>query len=243
MRSKSAPGENAGSAGRLTARSGETRNARGRAIWFDPRFALGLVLVVLSVAGVAGIVTAAGASVDVLSARADLSPGQLVTRSDLVATSVRAGGESRYYLTARDVPGRGVVVTRPVSAGELVPRSALGRADGIDLSSVVVSVTTALPTPVVPGARVDLWSAARSGLSGTNGEDPPPTGGAAYDAPAVLVPGAVVVRVTQDKQFVGSGATTSVELLVARDSTADVLDAIANGAALSIVPVDLPLGR
>jgi hypothetical protein len=34
-----------------------------------------------------------------------------------------------------------------------------------------------------------------------------------------------------------------VELLIPKSDTASVLDAIANGAVLSVLPVDLPLGQ
>ena len=42
---------------------------RRRSFWFDPRFAIGLVLVVISVIGVVVLVAQANASIDVLAAR------------------------------------------------------------------------------------------------------------------------------------------------------------------------------
>src|ERR1700709_1649809 len=120
-------------------------NKRRRTVWFDPRFAIGLVLVIVSVLGVVGLVNAANASVDVLAARSGLTPGERVHADDLVPTSIRVGHTSQLYLRPGDVPASGVIVTRAVAAGELVPQSAVGSEAGADLTSMVVSVNTALP--------------------------------------------------------------------------------------------------
>lgn len=214
-------------------RSGTSR--RHRSFWFDPRFAIGLALVVLSVIGVVGLVSSANASVDVLAARTALTPGQHVTAGDLVPTSVRAGSIQKLYLQQRDVPGVGIVVTRAIAAGELVPTSAVGSGAGAGLTSVVVSVNGVLATSIDSGARVDLWSAAQV--------DTATSGAGSFAAPTVLVSSAIVVRIIDQKALVTTGTGSSVELLVPKSSTASVLDAIANGGALSVVPVDLPLGQ
>jgi hypothetical protein len=212
---------------------------RRRSFWFDPRFAIGLALVIASVLGVDALVTAANASVDVLAARTTLTPGQRVHVADLVPTSVRVGRTAGLYLEASDVPSAGLVVTRSISAGELVPHTAVGSEVGKVLTSVVVSVNSALASSIVPGSRVDLWSAQPAGAS----DDGTTTGGAgSYDAPTVLVSSAIVVRLVDQKNLVASNGS-SVELLMPKADTATVLDAIANGAVLSVLPVDLPLGE
>jgi hypothetical protein len=182
-----------------------------------------------------GLVSSADASVDVLAARTTLTPGEHVTAGDLVPTSVRAGGVQKFYLQQKDVPGVGVVVTRAIAAGELVPASAVGSAAGAGLTSVVVTTNGGLAASVAPGGRVDLWSAAQTAQA--------TSGAGSFAAPTVLVSSAVVVRIIDQKNLVTTGSGSSVELLVPKSSIAGVLDAIANGAALSIVPVDLPLGQ
>ena len=229
---------------------------RRRTPWFDPRFAIGLILVVVSVLGVVGLVGAANASVVVLAARDALSPGQRIHASDLAPTSIRADRTAQLYLRASDVPAAGVIVTRPVSAGELVPHSAVGSDAGAHLTSVVVSVPTALPASVSPGSRVDLWSAVPASEqaddgssgdgtadtgSGATGAAPPDGGAGSFAPPSVLVSSAIVVRLVDQKDLVASNGS-AIELLLPKSDVASVLDAIANGAILSIVPVDLPLG-
>jgi hypothetical protein len=229
-----------------TPASAKGRGAKRRRPWFDPRFAIGLILVVVSVLGVVGLVDAANASVSVLAARTTLTPGERVHASDLIPTSVRASRTSGLYLSSSEVPQSGVVMTRAVAAGELVPHSAVGSAAGTRLTSVVVSVNTALPASVVPGSRVDLWAAEQGGAVSPGGDGDPSgaaDGGAgSFGPPTVLVSSAIVVRLVDEKQLVASPGS-SVELLISKTDTAGVLDAIANGAVLSVVPIDLPLGN
>jgi hypothetical protein len=87
---------------------------------------------------------------------------------------------------------------------------------------------------ITSGSRIDLWSAQQvDEVDGASG---------GFAAPTVLVSSAIVVRLVDQKNLVTT-AGSSVELLVPKSDTASVLDAIANGAALSVVPVDLPLGQ
>lgn len=198
-----------------------------RSFWFDPRFAIGIVLVMVSVLGVVGVVTAADSSVLVYAARSSLSPGDRVTPSDLDSRSVRLGSLGGKYLVDGDIPVGGFVVTRAVSAGELVPASAVGSVAGAALASIVVTVGGELARSVAEGSVVDLWSAneAEDGLFGP---------------PSVMVSSATVVRVVAADGVIADRTRQSVELLVPRTKTAAVLEAIANAAALSLVPSSIP---
>ena len=197
-----------------------------RSFWFDPRFAIGVCLILASVLGVLWIVSTADRTVEVLSAAGPLSPGDRVAAVDFGVQSVRLGSAGGKYLTRSDVPKAGVVVTRAVAAGELVPLSAVGSVDGLSVASVVVTVHGELPQSVSAGTVVDLWSAHE-------------TEHGVFGPPAVLVGSATVVRVITPDGLV-AGTTHSVELLVSRSKTASVLEAVANQDAMSVVPVALP---
>lgn len=199
--------------------------ARTRAV--DLRLLIGVLLVVVSGVGVFALVTSADRSVAVYAARETLLPGDVLRESDLVATSVRDDGTTEVYL--RDVPAEGLIVTRTVGAGELVPLSALGDADGRRLSSIVVTTDGQLGAAVGPGSLVDIWAAAIE-----EGERIP--------TPDVIVEGAIVVRLVASESIVAGRQTTAVELLVPRDGTGRLLEVIANGDALSVVAADLPVG-
>jgi hypothetical protein len=205
-------------------------SGRGRRpFWFDPRFVIGLVLVAGSVVGVVAVVAANDTSVQVLAARAAIAPGQTVSADDLVTRSVRVGSAEKLYLVPADLADGPVVATRAVAAGEFVPASAVGSAAGLDVTSVVLSLTARLPQSVVEGTRLDVW-AARSTGSGT------------FDAPTVIVSAATVVRIIDDDSLMAGSSSGTVEVQIPRSAIASVLESVANGAALSAIPVDLPLG-
>ena len=204
------------------------RERRPRSFWFDPRFGIGIGLVIASVLGVLGIVASADTSVQVLAARSALSPGDRIDATDLVQKSVRLGDLDAKYLLASELPSDGLVVTRTVSAGELVPTSAVGGSAGTRVASVVVAVQGSLAKSVVAGSVVDLWSAGRT-------ED------RSFGPPAVLAPSATVVRVIESDGIIAGQSGGSVEVLVPRSTLASVLEAIANEDAISLVPVSLPV--
>lgn len=210
--------------------SGATPGRRPRRLWFDPRFAIGLVLVAASVAGSVALVAVNDSSIRVFAVQETATPGQVLGPTDLVAVNVRMTGAESLYLTPAVLPEEGVMVTRTIAAGELVPRAAVGRSTSLDTTSVVLQLTSALPQSVEAGAVLDVWSARRVG----SGE---------FEPPAVIVPAATVVRIVADDQLLSSDSGTSVEVLVPRAAVASVLESVANGAALSAVPVDVPLAR
>jgi hypothetical protein len=204
-----------------------TASRSARRFWFDPRFAIGLALIVASVAGVVGIVSAADTRIVVYTARDSLAPGDRIDAGDLRSTSVRLEGAESIYLVPGDVPGDGLVVTRAVGEGELVPASAMGSAAGVREASVVLSVNGELAASVGPGSVVDVWAARESG-------------GGAFEPPAVIVPTATVVRLVEPEGPLFDGRSGSIEVLVPRSNIARVLEAIANDDAVSIVPASLP---
>ena len=207
-------------------RDGARAGARRR-FWFDPRFAIGLLLIVASVAGVVGIVGAADSSVLVYAAREPLAPGDRVDVDDLVGTSVRLAGAERLYLVPDDLPDDGLVVTKAVAEGELVPASAVGSTEGERQTSIVVGVSGELAESVESGSIVDVWSARES------------TGGV-FEAPVVIVSGATVVRLVDRQGLVVDNDSRSIEVLVPRTDVARVLEAIANDDAIAVVPASLP---
>lgn len=204
--------------------------ARKRRFWFDPRFAIGIAMVIVSVVGVSILVATADRTEAVYSAGSALSVGDRVHPDDLVLTRVRLGGVGERYLAPGDLPGNGFVITRSVAAGELLPASAVGDASGLTVSSMVIDTRARLAQAIDSGAVVDVW-AAREGEDGV------------FGPPGVLVPSAVVVRVLESDGLMSSDAAASVEILVPKERIARVLEALANSDSLSLVPLHQPVGE
>ena len=201
-----------------------------RSFWFDPRFGVGIALVVASVLGVTFLVATADRTEQVWAATRAISPGDIVDSDDLELRAVRLGDVGEFYLASGDLPEAGLVVTRAVARGELLPASAVGAAASTKLASVVVGVDAELPQAVAAGSVVDLWSAA-----------PIDRGG--YGPPSVLVSSATVVRIVEAEGIVTRGEASGVEVLVPRARIAMVLEALANGHSISLVPVSVPVAE
>lgn len=212
----------------MSRRSGRTQSqARARALALDPRLTIGIVLVVASVAGVVSLVATADDSTEVYAAAATLTPGDRVTRDNLVVRSVKLNESSEFYISRGELPDEGFVATRPIGKGELIPASSLGSHAGLSLTAVVVSPQAGLAGAVSSGASVDVWASAEAGDGG-------------YGAPGVIVSDATVVRLVEDDSLVSSAQGSAIELLVPRSRVARLLESIANGDVLSVIPSNLP---
>lgn len=192
---------------------------RKRAFWSDARFFVGVALIVVSVAGVWGVVAASRHTVPVLAASSTIVPGQQVTAADLRVVDVGLGELDGLYLTPEEL-GEGLVAERTIAAGELVPVGAVGESAGV--TTVVVRSAADVPGGVDAGTAVELWEA--------------PATESGFDPPRVLVADATVAAIVRAEGVMASGQT-SVELVVERADVAAVLGAVAGGSALSVVPI------
>lgn len=195
---------------------------RPRAFWADARFFLGLVLIIASVAGVWLLVTTSRQTSPVYAAARTIVPGDIVAADALRVVEVGLGVNAPTYLTADDL-GDGLVATRTIGVGELVPISAVADAGSARTTTVVVRSATEVPASVTAGTVVEVWSA-------------PPEEQGRYGTPAILVSDATVAAVTRDDSMIGGGSA-SLELVIARSDVSATLAAVAADAALSVVPV------
>lgn len=194
---------------------------RPRAFWSDLRFLLGIGLIVVSIAGVWFVVAASRQTVPVFAASRTIVPGEAVTSDDLQVVEVALGRiEDAYASPASFEPGS--IALRTISAGELVPGSAIGAADEARTTTVVVMSATVIPAAVGPGATVEVWAA-------------PQLERGVFDTPRILVAAATVVSVEDDDSVMGRTGT-AVELVIERADVAETLAAVAAGASMSIVP-------
>ncbi len=138
--------------------------------WRDPRLVVGLLIVAGSVLLGAATLTRADDTVPVWVAAGELTEGQPLGSADLEVRRVRFGDPSdadRYLSATQPLPD-GLLVTRVVGQGELLPRSALGTREGGDLVEVPISVSAdQVPATVRVGSVVDVWVAPDAGSDGS----------------------------------------------------------------------------
>jgi len=179
------------------------------------------MLVIASVAGVWLLVSSSRQTSPVLQATRTVLPGETISSAELQVVDVGLGAVAGEYLAPQGLEP-GAVAVRTLSAGELVPLTAVGDADDLRSTSIVIA-TSAIPAGVKAGGAVELWHA------------PPMDDGRAFEEPRILVADAVVADVAEEEGML-AGGRTDVELIVDRADVADVLAAVTGGDAISLVP-------
>ena len=149
--------------------------------WKDPRLLIGVLLVLLSVAGAVALVGSADKTTQVYAAREEIAVGQQITTEDLSIVKVRLDEVEEGYITVEDGLSAGKVALQRVARNQLLPRESLGTADALDRKPVAIAMDGELPAQAGPGARVDVWVAM-------------PGAAAAYEDPQLLLPGAEIDR-------------------------------------------------
>lgn len=201
----------------------DTNRSHDRRSRIDLRFVIGIALVAASIAGVWAIVAAVDDSREAFTARSTLTTGSLITADDLVTVHVRLGTSETFYLSPSTLPDEGLRVQRTVLEGELVPKSAVASDAARDLTNIVVPVTARLSAQIVAGTLVDLWA-----TNETDDGDREP--------PSVLVADAEVVEVLEEGSLFAGTSGSAVELLVPTEKTASVLESLAAGDSMTLVP-------
>jgi hypothetical protein len=201
-------------------KSADASRPQRRAVWGDTRFLLGILLVVVSIVGVWFVISSARQTAPVWAAERTLVPGEVISRDDLAIVEVALGQSGGAYLALDDFTD-GVVATRTVTAGELLPVDAVADADSVRTANVVVRSSADVAASIEPGTTVELWSA-------------PLLERGTYDTPRILVADATVAAVTRDDSAIAGGGA-ALELVIPRSEVAETLAAIADQAALSVV--------
>lgn len=200
-----------------------THSRAGRAFWSDLRFLIGIALVILSIVGVWVIVSSARDTTPVLQATRTIAQGEALASDDFRVVEVSLGAVIDGYLAPQDLEA-GMIAARTVEDGELLPAVAASDAGSSRTTNIVVESSVGIPERIGPGTPVELWYS-------------PPTGEHdEFDAPRILAADVVVASIPETDGMLAQ-RSTAVELVIDRADVADVLAAITDGAALSIVPL------
>jgi hypothetical protein len=191
--------------------------------WKDPRLLAGLLLVLLSVAGVVALVQSLDRSDGYWAAAGDLAPGDVIDADQLTVVQARLGDAADDYLPASTPLPEGHSVVGTVRQGEMLPADALAPVDPESRQAVSLTVDDPLPEGTGAGARVDVWIAEADGNQG-------------YGAPELVAPSAELAQVSEASGSFGTTGETTVQILVGPEQLPLVLDAKGNGASISVVP-------
>ncbi|MDQ0645097.1 SAF domain-containing protein [Microbacterium murale] len=194
-----------------------------RAFWGDIRFLIGIALVILSIAGVWLIVSSARQTTPVLQADRTIAQGEALISDDFRVVEVSLGSVIDGYLAPQDLEP-GMVASRTLADGELLPVTAAADAQSSRTTSIVIESSVGIPASVAVGTPVELWFA------------PPLPEADEFDAPRILVADVVVASIPETDGMLAQ-RSAMIEIVIDRSDVADVLAAITGGAALSVVPL------
>ncbi len=196
-----------------------------RPSWRDPRLMVGVLLMLLSISGTVVLVASLDRTTEMLAVRHDIRVGQLLDADDVEPVAVRLGEVNDSYLPAADGLPAGAVSIQLIRRGELVPRSALGKADALNRKPVGLTISDPLPRGTEAGARVDVWvSTPVEGVAG-----------AGFGSPELLLEAAEVAELTVTESVLGATANTLVHVLVEDSALPKLLAALSNDARIAVV--------
>lgn len=208
--------------------------------WRDPRLALGLVLVALSVVVGVRVVEGRDDTTPVLAAARPLAAGEVLGPDDVEVVEVRftsAKDADRYLPGAVGTTGaEGSVLTRPVGTGELVPRDATSATGEADVQVPLAVPLGRVPSTVTVGSVVDVWA---TGEPGTTSEAA--DGGSDAAGPATRVLRDVPVLSLGRGQGLGPDSEVRVVVGVPERGT-DVAAVVSTLATSGVVLVHRPAG-
>jgi hypothetical protein len=192
--------------------------------WRDHRLLIGVLLVVSCIVIGARVVAAADRSRSWVSVRTDLPAGHVLTAADLTSTSGRLITSAAGHYFESDVAARlvGQELARPVAAGELLGRGAIG-SGARRPSRVVPLVVKAGRLPQLrEGDRVDIYVLSRA------------SDGAASGGKEVRVAAGAEFL---DQQELSAGSGISMQVRVAASAAAPLV-AASQSERIDVVRVD-----
>ena len=197
-----------------------------RPSWRDSRLVVGLLLVVVAATLGAKAVASADDRMPVWVAASNLVAGDKVEEASFARADVRLADGMNSYLAADAPPPTGSFMLRDVRAGELVPASAVGGADSVDVQRVTVRADAMSTTGLARGSRVDVFVTPKTSTQ---------SDATTTRTKKVLESAAVAAVLTSTGGF-GSGSMTSVQIYVPSDKVQPLVEAVDADAKLTLVP-------
>lgn len=192
-------------------------------MWRDPRFVVGILLIVVSVLACTFLVSQARRGVLLYEVTRDVAAGEVLDATNTRVVEARPG--SGHYLGSGSLHDT-TVATRSMAQGELVPASSVAAEGDADHRRLMVTVSDGLPDSAGPGTDLELWFVPTRRAGATD-----------QDPPRLIAPRATLVRVGEKSQGIGSLGGTRIEVRLDVDDLPRVLEATGGDGAVTAVPV------
>jgi hypothetical protein len=193
------------------------------------------VQLLVSVAVVAGSVVGAWFVIEsskitevYLVTKSDLASGTALTEQNLEKMDLALFALATEYLQPGQLPS-GAYLTRTISAGEVIPISAVTTQALDDYSNIVLTPSVEISSAISPGAKVSVWAS-------------PALDYQSFGEPTIAALDVEVVQVREPETSFASAAK-SVELRVPITSIQAILRAIANRDAIALTASSVSVGN
>lgn len=191
-------------------------------VWRDPRFVVGVVLIVVSVLVCTLLVTRARGGSQHYEVTRQVAVGETLDGTNTRAAEARIS--SGAYLPYGELP-EGAVATRSMDVGELLARAAVSARADVDFRRLMVSVSSGLPDSASPGTVLELWFVPTSRVGGER------------EAPRLVASDVTLVRVAEATGGIVSQGGTRIEVRLAVGDLPAVLEATGGDGVVTAVPV------
>lgn len=195
--------------------AGSQSGARKRAA----RMLLSGLVISASVLGAWFVIESSKATESYLITKLDLASGSKLAASSLATGELALFTISDNYLKVSELPA-GAYLTRAISAGEAIPRSAVTTQLLDNFSNLVIVPSVELSRSIGPGSKVLVWAS-------------PALDYQSFGEPSIA---AIDVEVVEIRVPQGNfaGAQSSVELRVPFQALQSLLRSISNGDAIAL---------
>lgn len=192
------------------------------------RLLLSAAVIVGSVVGAWFVIESSKITEVYLVTSSDLASGTALTEDKLETSELALFSLGSQYLKSGDLP-LGSYLTRTISAGEVIPKSAVTTQALDDFSNIVLTPSVEISSAITPGSKVSVWAS-------------PALDYQSFGEPTIA---AIDVEVVQVREPEGSfaSAAKSVELRVPTSSIQSILRAIANRDAIALTASSVSLGN
>jgi len=163
-----------------------------------------------------------------LVTKSDLASGTALSQENLESAELVLFERGGQYLQEGELP-LGSYLTRTISAGEVIPKSAVTTQALDDYSNIVLTPSVEISSAIIPGSKVSVWAS-------------PALDYQRFGEPAIAALDVEVVQVRQPEGSFAS-ASKSVEIRVPKTSIQSILRAIANRDAIALTASSVSIGN
>jgi hypothetical protein len=163
-----------------------------------------------------------------LVTKSDLASGTALSQENLESAELVLFERGGQYLQEGELP-LGAYLTRTISAGEVIPKSAVTTQALDDYSNIVLTPSVEISSAITPGSKVSVWAS-------------PALDYQSFGEPAIAALDVEVVQVRQPEGSFAS-ASKSVEIRVPKTSIQSILRAIANRDAIALTASSVSIGN